>query len=45
VETLESSKHSPVLWGLDEPEPVLYGISMDREWQHSRLYEKEPRGQ
>lgn len=32
METPESPKHSSVLWGFDEPEPVLSGVPVDGEW-------------
>ena len=44
METFESPEYSPVSRSLDEPEPVLYGFSMDGERQCPRLYEKEPGG-
>ena len=31
METFEPPQHSPVLWGFDEPEPVLHGVAMDGE--------------
>ena len=45
METPGPSQHSPILWGIDEPEPVLHGVSVDGERQRSQLHEEEPRGQ